>query len=133
MKKAIATTAVFAAIVFTFANSPVTAAEYTITWKNNLPVPTGLISCSRTINGVSTTGVDTPIKTGSNLDFGPVRTTPVTETFSYTPPTGCGKIKLRISCAYKDGDITEFMTGNDVVPCRSNVTATINLFTLSVD
>lgn len=132
MKKTIATAA-FSIITSIFACSPATAAEYTITWKNNLPVPAGLISCSRTINGVSTAGVDTPIKGRSDLNFGPTRTTSVTESFRYAPPTGCGKIKLWIICAYKDGDVTEFMTGKDVVPCRTNVTATINLYTLTVD
>lgn len=108
-----------------------TAAEYKITWKNELPAAGNQNACTRTITGIPTSGPGTVIKPKSQLLFG-YTNQPIIETISYNPPLGCAKIRLDIMCAYKDGDVTEFMTARDIQPCRST-TAHIKLFRVDVD
>lgn len=130
MKNAAATFILTIFTAFTLCGT-VTAAEYKITWKNELPNPRGLIGCDRTITGYPTSGPNTVIKPRSELRFG-YANSPILEAVKYSPPLGCAKIRVDIMCAYKDGDVTEFMTSRDIQPCRST-TAHIKLYRVDVD
>ena len=130
MKKTVTLYILTVLSVFVFYGTA-TATEYKITWKNELPNPRGLISCDRTITGFPTSGPSTVIKTRSELHFG-YANAPLLESVKYSPPLGCAKTRLDVMCAYKDGDVTEFMTGRDIQPCRST-TAHIKLYRVNVD
>ena len=107
------------------------AADYTITWKNELPAPGNQNACERTITAFSTNGSHTVIKPKGQLLFG-YSNQPIRESITYSLPQSCSKIRLDIVCAYKDWDVTEFMTGTDIAPCRST-TAHIKLYRVDVD
>lgn len=119
MKKSVSVL-IMAILAVVVACSAAMAAEYTITWRNEMP-PGNQNACWRKITVYPVAGPATVIAQ-EQLRFPLDGRSPqvLVDKVSSSAVPGCAKIVVNLSCAVKDGDVTEWVQTEKIEPCRDS-------------